>query len=734
MNSLRLLVWLLLVALAPDLPAQRPGRNVLDGPLLPAGSVWRYLDNGSDQGTAWRTPGFDDSKWASGPAQLGYGEGDEATTVSFGPNAKEKYVTTYFRTSFQLADPAEVEALELHLLVDDGAVVYLNDHEIQRENLAVEKALYDTLATGSPVAENSFVVYQLPAMHLQAGSNVLAVEVHQIARNSSDVSFDLALFARPLVQQLARGPYLQLGTPTGVTIRWRTTMPASSRVRFGAMPDQLTGTVDVPGARLDHSVALTGLAANTQYYYSVETIEGMQLDGGASCRFITAPQPGSVQPVRLWAVGDSGRAGPPQNNVRDAFLALQGQDRLDLWLMVGDNAYESGTDFEYQNGLFDPYRSILKSAVLWPALGNHDTAQSGEFTDAYPYFDIFTLPTAAEAGGLASGTEHYYSFDYANIHFICLDSMTADRSAKGAQANWLRADLAETTADWIIAYWHHPPYSKGSHDSDTELQLVEMREVFNPILEAGGVDLVLTGHSHAYERSFLLDGHYGPSTTLVEAMKLDGGSGRPEETGAYVKPAPPTGRRGAVYAVIGHGCQISGGPLNHPAMYRSLNVLGSLVLDINGRRLDARMVRDDGVVDDAFTLLKDTALYDSDGDGLPDSFERAHGFDPKNPGDAAADADGDGFSNLEEFLAGTHPRDPADSLRVTETSHSSKGTTLQFRTVHGRRYRMEWSLDLTGATWTVLVPLVVGTGLPVAVFDPDAVSAKKFYRAVLLPK
>ena len=181
------LVCLLLVALAPGLSGKNPGRNALDGPLLPAGSVWRYLDNGSDQGTAWRAPEFDDSQWASGPAQLGYGEGDEATTVSFGPNPKEKYVTTYFRTAFQLADPAQVESLELHLLVDDGAVVYLNGLEIQRENMAVETALFDTLATGGPVTENTFVVYQLPATNLRAGTNVLAVEVHQIARTSSDI-------------------------------------------------------------------------------------------------------------------------------------------------------------------------------------------------------------------------------------------------------------------------------------------------------------------------------------------------------------------------------------------------------------------------------------------------------------------------------------------------------------------------------------------------------------------
>src|SRR4029450_1136767 len=116
-------------------------------------------------------------------------------------------------------------------------------------------------------------------------------------------------------------------------------------------------------------------------------------------------------------------------------------------------------------------------------------------TQTGPYYDIFTLPRNAEAGGVASGTEAYYSFDYGNIHFICLDSFDTPRSATGAMAQWLQRDLADTTQDGIIAFWHHPPYSKGSHDSDTQTPLIEMRQNFLPILEAGGVDLVLSGHS-----------------------------------------------------------------------------------------------------------------------------------------------------------------------------------------------------------------------------------------------
>jgi hypothetical protein len=188
------------------------------------------------------------------------------------------------------------------------------------------------------------------------------------------------------------------------------------------------------------------------------------------------------------------------------------------------------------------------------------------------------------------------------MHFICLDSMTADRATNGLMANWLRTDLASTTRDWVIAFWHHPAYTKGSHDSDTEIELMQMRQNFVPILEAGGVDLVLAGHSHCYERSYLIDGHYGLSTTFNDSLKKDGGSGR--DLSYYLKPSGIPARQGAVYSTAGSSGQISGGSLNHPAMFVSLNVLGSMVLDFQTNRLDARFIDSTGVTRDYFTLLK----------------------------------------------------------------------------------------------------------------------------------
>ena len=304
-------------------------------------------------------------------------------------------------------------------------------------------------------------------------------------------------------------------------------------------------------------------------------------------------------------LGDSGTANSNAQAVRNAYLNFTGATHTNLWLMLGDNAYENGTDSEYQAAVFNMYPTTLRQSVLWPALGNHDTAQSSNPPASLPYFAMFTLPAAAQAGGVASGTEKYYSFDYANIHFICLDSMTSDRSASGPMATWLRADLASTTRQWTIAFWHHPPYSKGSHDSDTDPILAQMRQNILPILEDAGVDLVLAGHSHSYERSFLIDSHYGLSSTFTNAMKKDGGSGRPDGTGAYNKATLGSGsNEGAVYAVAGSSGQVSGGALNHQAMFISLNNLGSMVLDVNGNTLDAKFLRENGVIADYFRIVK----------------------------------------------------------------------------------------------------------------------------------
>jgi len=573
--------------------------------LIPAGSVWKYRDDGSDLGTAWRTAAFDDAAWASGPAQLGYGDGDEATVVGFGGNPSAKFITTYFRRTFSVGNPASFASLHLRILRDDGAVVYLNGAEAFRTNMPADEISSSTLAatTVGGADESTFVAADISPSLLVAGSNVIAVEVHQSDPTSSDISFDLELLGDSSAA-ITRGPYLQLGTSTSIVVRWRTTAAVVGRVQFGPSPDVVSGSAQEAAATTDHEVSLGGLTPETTYYYSIGT-PTTTIAGDATFHFKTSPVTGVERPVRIWAIGDSGTGDTNAQAVRDAYTSFTGSRGTDLWLMLGDNAYNDGLDAEYQAAVFDTYPAMLRSTVLWPAYGNHDGSASDANTNTGPYFDIFTLPRRGEAGGIASGTEAYYSFDYANIHFIELESFETDRSPTGPMLTWLQRDLAANTQPWVIAYFHHPPYSKGSHDSDTEIELMEMRQNAVPILENFGVDLVICGHSHSYERSFLIDGHYDLSATFSAAMKKDGGNGRADGSGAYPKPLysmSPHG--GAVYVVAGTAAKLGGGTLNHPAMYSSQAVLGSLVLDIQGNRLDASFLDVTGVPRDLFSIVK----------------------------------------------------------------------------------------------------------------------------------
>ena len=161
--------------------------------LLELGSSWKYHDQGEDLGAAWREVEFDDSDWESGDAELGYGDGDEATQVSYGDDSGDKHITTYFRTDFDFTGDSGMMVSTIGLRRDDGAVVYLNGLEVWRSNMPDGSIGSETPASNeiTGVNESNIYSYTIP-MNLLSGTNVLAVEVHQISGTSSDISFDLS--------------------------------------------------------------------------------------------------------------------------------------------------------------------------------------------------------------------------------------------------------------------------------------------------------------------------------------------------------------------------------------------------------------------------------------------------------------------------------------------------------------------------------------------------------------
>ena len=183
--------------------------------LISTGAVWNYNDTRTDPGTTWQAPQFNDAGWFSGLAQLGFGDGDEATMLSSGP-LESRLITAYFRHAFLMNDASTVQALTARLTYDDGAVVYLNGVEAFRANMPAGSVNYSTLAT-STLPDNALATAALPPGLLVNGTNVVVVEVHQVNAMSTDLSFALELLADIGTATTNQPPTVELLTPGGGT-------------------------------------------------------------------------------------------------------------------------------------------------------------------------------------------------------------------------------------------------------------------------------------------------------------------------------------------------------------------------------------------------------------------------------------------------------------------------------------------------------------------------------------
>jgi hypothetical protein len=163
--------------------------------LVSTGSVWRYLTSRTNLDSSWKSAGYQDDAWSAGPAQLGYGDADEATVLDFGNDPANKPLATYFRQEFSVERPTDFARLELAVLRDDGAVVYLNGNEIFRSNMPDGAVTATTLAVTTVGGNDERVFYSatVDSDSLIPGRNLVAVEVHQANPTSSDLSFDLRL-------------------------------------------------------------------------------------------------------------------------------------------------------------------------------------------------------------------------------------------------------------------------------------------------------------------------------------------------------------------------------------------------------------------------------------------------------------------------------------------------------------------------------------------------------------
>ncbi len=402
----------------------------------------------------------------------------------------------------------------------------------------------------------------------------------------------------------ARPPYLQVVSSDAITLRWGTEQAAADVVFYGLSADALDKQQREAEASVNHRLRLDGLSADTRYYYRIQH-QGEWLQPQAEW-FVTAPATDKPRAARFWLWGDPGKH-LQKIPVRDASLAwlqahAQGRDAYaDLVITTGDNAYPSATNAEYLREFFLPYQDILKNIPLWTVLGNHDARR-------WTFYKLFDRPEQAEAGGLASNSEHYFSLDYGYAHFILLDNHHFDLSAQSPMLQWLQQDVKQTRAKWVIVIFHHPPYTGGTYDSDNEKhsrgRMKKTRENLLPVFEKLGVDLVISGHSHVYERSHLLHCHYGLSNTFANWMVMDSGQ-KTDGTLTYNKPAQfAQGYTGTMYMVLGSSGEGNQRNIEHPALpFTSANA-GTIVLDVDATTLTSRYVTADGTVEDPFSIIK----------------------------------------------------------------------------------------------------------------------------------
>ncbi len=362
---------------------------------------------------------------------------------------------------------------------------------------------------------------------------------------------------------LTRYPSLWLQTPTSITVAWQTDAASTGKVLYGVTA-ALGYEATHAGTTANHAVALIGLTPFSTYYYRIVSDADTLTLGNDTFR--TAPS--GFEPFRFVAFGDIGRATSEQIEIAARIDSLG----ADLGILTGDIIYEGGEAANFTPQYFNIYRPTIAKIPFYSCLGNHDVVTA----NGQPYLDAYYFPTAN------SGTERYYSFDYSNAHFVSLEVTLENIAPNSAMLTWLASDLAATSKQWKIVFFHVPMYSNlGAHGDDPTIAAA-----LGPIFDTHKVDLVLQGHNHYYTRTFPIAAN-APVDQVQEP--------------AYLNP------RGTIYIVTGGGGRalyaLAGSPV-YEAL--SLSAFHVTVVDVATNTLGLQAIARDGSLIDSMTLTKDT--------------------------------------------------------------------------------------------------------------------------------
>lgn len=439
-----------------------------DQTLFAAGATWKYLANGSDQGTAWRASSFNDASWTSGPAELGYGDGGEATVVNGGPSGS-RYITTYFRKSISIASISTFTSYTMNVKRDDGIVVYINGTEVYRNNMPSGTIGYTTAASTAVSDDGAtFQAITLPASSFIAGTNVLAVEIHQSSGTSSDISFDMSLTGIEAGSAVNEVVYLWSGAlkPTAITAVAKMINASTTCRLVVSTSAALTNPILSANAtastanNLMAKMTVTGLSPNTTYYYAVQS-GGITDNSSDDIGQFKTPANGAFS--YTFAVGSCA-----VNSNHQAYTLMKNKNPL-MYVSTGDFHYANPNStninthrLPYEQNMLSqaPSKSFLLKtpfAFVWDDhdyCGNNSSgASTGRANARQAYQEYVPHYTLAAGSG---NVPIYQSFTIGRIHYILSDlrSERATGTMMGStQKAWFKNECLYARNNNLMIAW-----------------------------------------------------------------------------------------------------------------------------------------------------------------------------------------------------------------------------------------------------------------------------------------
>ncbi len=461
--------------------------------LVSVGTSWKYLSDSNyfPTNASWRLVGYDDAAWPSGLSGFSTLR-EEATWLT---NSAVS-ASVLFRKSFVVQNTEAIQSLILRVNYNSGFAAFLNGEEVARKGLPEGEIDYGIYAPTSRM-QGAAEEISLTAFTnlLTAGENILAVQLHSALDTPHRKMFVLELLAN-----FQRGPFVQNVSPTSAQIVWQSSQSILGQVVVGLTSNDLNQSFASMARGWTQTATLTNLLSSTRYFYQVRSFSsGAPPSVSPIFSFGTFREYGDVT---FAVIGDTGGGTVAQYNVARQLLL----SAPDLVLHLGDIIYDTFKASSADLRFLSVYRDQMSGVPWFTTIGNHDIDAS-ERDQAY--LDTLVLPTNP-----ISGTEHYYSFDHGDAHFVCLfvpdlkfrpDLAHLSLTNDSLQYQWLTNDLARSSKPWKFLFFHLPVSTSSFHSGEDQnannfSDQEELQAILLPLGRRYGVQGIFNGHDHNFER------------------------------------------------------------------------------------------------------------------------------------------------------------------------------------------------------------------------------------------